>query len=189
MGRGEYWRLIDSQGRPPGLLGMWPSRAVSFIENHDTGARLLTRSAAAVLCSMAYCGTARPCPPSSATEALPVGTLHADAPSADVFSSVICIDDTGTPSELYAQIRHLIAGSTLNHWPFPAEHLHAGYCYIITHPGSPCIFYDHFVADGLGQTIRELVTIRQKMRIHCRSKVRLLSWPVKPCVGPDPYEH
>ncbi len=40
MGRGEYWRLIDSQGRPPGLLGMWPSRAVSFIENHDTGERL-----------------------------------------------------------------------------------------------------------------------------------------------------
>ena len=37
MGRGEYWRLIDSQGRPPGLLGMWPSRAVTFIENHDTG--------------------------------------------------------------------------------------------------------------------------------------------------------
>lgn len=38
MGRGEYWRLVDSQGRPPGLLGMWPSRAVTFIENHDTGA-------------------------------------------------------------------------------------------------------------------------------------------------------
>ena len=38
MGRGEYWRLIDSQGRPPGLLGMWPSRAVTFVENHDTGA-------------------------------------------------------------------------------------------------------------------------------------------------------
>ena len=37
MGKGEYWRLIDSQGRPPGLLGMWPSRAVTFIENHDTG--------------------------------------------------------------------------------------------------------------------------------------------------------
>ena len=37
MGRGEYWRLVDSQGRPPGLLGMWPSRAVTFIENHDTG--------------------------------------------------------------------------------------------------------------------------------------------------------
>ena len=32
MSRGEYWRLVDSQGRPPGLLGMWPSRAITFIE-------------------------------------------------------------------------------------------------------------------------------------------------------------
>lgn len=37
MGRKEYWRLVDGQGRPPGLMGMWPSRAVTFIENHDTG--------------------------------------------------------------------------------------------------------------------------------------------------------
>lgn len=32
MSRGEYWRLVDSQGRPSGLLGMWPSRAITFIE-------------------------------------------------------------------------------------------------------------------------------------------------------------
>ena len=37
MGRGEYWRLVDSQGRPPGVLGMWPSRSVTFVDNHDTG--------------------------------------------------------------------------------------------------------------------------------------------------------
>lgn len=43
MGRGEYWRLVDGQGRPPGLMGMWPSRAVTFIENHDTGQPLDTR--------------------------------------------------------------------------------------------------------------------------------------------------
>ncbi len=67
--------------------------------------------------------------------------------------------------------RYRCAGSTLNHWPFPEDHLHAGYCYIITHPGSPCIFYDHFIAEGLGQSIRELITVRQKMRLHCRSKV------------------
>lgn len=98
MGRGEYWRLIDSQGRPPGLLGMWPSRAVTFIENHDTG-------------------------------------------------------------------------STLNHWPFPSAHLHEGYAYILTHPGSPCIFYDHFVAPGLGDSICEMIKIRSRLGIHCRSKV------------------
>lgn len=35
--RCEYWRLSDSKGKPPGVVGWWPSRAVTFIENHDTG--------------------------------------------------------------------------------------------------------------------------------------------------------
>ncbi|KAL4286937.1 hypothetical protein AHAS_Ahas19G0136100 [Arachis hypogaea] len=33
----EYWRLSDSGGNPPGVMGWWPSHAVTFIENHDTG--------------------------------------------------------------------------------------------------------------------------------------------------------
>ncbi|XVF16742.1 hypothetical protein REPUB_Repub10bG0058400 [Reevesia pubescens] len=33
----QYWRLIDPQGKPAGVMGWWPSRAVTFIENHDTG--------------------------------------------------------------------------------------------------------------------------------------------------------
>ena len=33
----EYWRLIDHEGRPPGLMGWWPSKATTFIDNHDTG--------------------------------------------------------------------------------------------------------------------------------------------------------
>ena len=63
------------------------------------------------------------------------------------------------------------AGSTLNHWPFPAAHLQAGYAYIITHPGSPCIFWDHFFAEGLGQVIRDLIRLRSRLGIQCRSKV------------------
>ena len=69
--RREYWRLVDAQGKPPGLVGMWPSRAFTFIDNHDTG-------------------------------------------------------------------------STLNHWPFPAQFVPLGYAYILTHPGTPTVFYDHF---------------------------------------------
>ena len=76
-------------------------------------------------------------------------------------------------------MRLFCVGSTLNHWPFPVDHLHAGYCYIITHPGSPCIFYDHFMEEGLGQSIRELIAVRQKMRLHCRSKVGILIHPCK----------
>ncbi|MFH1618838.1 MAG: alpha-amylase C-terminal beta-sheet domain-containing protein [bacterium] len=38
VGAGEYWRLRDSNGRPSGLIGRWPANAVTFIDNHDTGA-------------------------------------------------------------------------------------------------------------------------------------------------------
>ena len=33
----EYWRLIDPEGKPPGFLGWWPSKACTFVDNHDTG--------------------------------------------------------------------------------------------------------------------------------------------------------
>merc|ERR1719408_250128 len=33
----QYWRLRDSNGKPPGLLGWMPTHAVTFLDNHDTG--------------------------------------------------------------------------------------------------------------------------------------------------------
>ena len=36
-GRNEMWRLIDGKQGPPGMIGIWPSHAVTFIDNHDTG--------------------------------------------------------------------------------------------------------------------------------------------------------
>jgi hypothetical protein len=33
----EYWRLADSKNKAPGLIGWWPQRAVTFVDNHDTG--------------------------------------------------------------------------------------------------------------------------------------------------------
>ncbi|XLR30991.1 hypothetical protein S83_058891, partial [Arachis hypogaea] len=35
--KGEFWRLRDGQGKPPGVMGWWPSRSVTFVDNHDTG--------------------------------------------------------------------------------------------------------------------------------------------------------
>lgn len=35
--KGQYWRLRDSKGKPPGVMGWWPSRAITFLDNHDTG--------------------------------------------------------------------------------------------------------------------------------------------------------
>ena len=36
-GNSEFWRLKDSEGKPSGLIGWWPAKAVTFIDNHDTG--------------------------------------------------------------------------------------------------------------------------------------------------------
>lgn len=99
--RNEYWRLIDDRGRPPGMCGMWPSRAVTFIENHDTG-------------------------------------------------------------------------STLGHWPFPDYKLGEGYAYILTHPGTPCVFWDHYERGGLRETILDLIRLRRELKIMHRSSVKVV---------------
>eukprot|EP00798_Chlamydomonas_sp_ICE-L_P008898 gene8898-3784_t len=102
VGRKEYWRLSDPKGRPPGVMGLWASKAITFLDNHDTG-------------------------------------------------------------------------STLNHWPFPAKHLPEGYAYLLTHPGTPTVFYDHFFQeqDGLKKSIWELCGVRTRNKINCRSKVTI----------------
>ncbi|XP_022997780.1 uncharacterized protein LOC111492635 [Cucurbita maxima] len=96
----QYWRLIDPQGKPTGVVGWWPSRAVTFLENHDTG-------------------------------------------------------------------------STQGHWPFPRDKLVQGYAYILTHPGTPTVFYDHFYDFGIREIINELIEARQRAGIHCRSSVKI----------------
>uniref|UniRef100_A0A7N0SYL4 alpha-amylase n=1 Tax=Kalanchoe fedtschenkoi TaxID=63787 RepID=A0A7N0SYL4_KALFE len=96
----QYWRLIDPQGKPSGVLGWWPSRAVTFLENHDTG-------------------------------------------------------------------------STQGHWPFPRDKLTQGYAYILTHPGTPVIFYDHFYDFGIRDVITELIEARRRAGIHCRSSIKI----------------
>lgn len=96
----QYWRLIDPQGKPTGVMGWWPSRAVTFLENHDTG-------------------------------------------------------------------------STQGHWPFPREKLTQGYAYILTHPGTPVVFYDHFYDFGLHDIITELIEARTRAGVHCRSPVKI----------------
>ncbi|XP_042052904.1 alpha-amylase 3, chloroplastic-like isoform X2 [Salvia splendens] len=97
--RCEYWRLSDEKGKPPGVMGWWPSRAVTFIENHDTG-------------------------------------------------------------------------STQGHWRFPGGKEMQGYAYILTHPGTPSVFYDHIFSDYKSQ-IKELISIRKRKKIHCRSTVKI----------------
>ncbi|XP_021664947.2 alpha-amylase 3, chloroplastic isoform X2 [Hevea brasiliensis] len=97
--RCEYWRLSDKKGKPPGVVGWWPSRAVTFIENHDTG-------------------------------------------------------------------------STQGHWRFPSGKEMQGYAYILTHPGTPAVFYDHIFSHYQSE-IASLISIRNRNKVHCRSTVKI----------------
>ncbi|GLT46969.1 hypothetical protein SLA2020_206940 [Shorea laevis] len=100
--QGELWRLKDSNGKPPGLIGILPQNAVTFIDNHDTG-------------------------------------------------------------------------STQKLWPFPSDKVMQGYAYILTHPGIPSIFYDHFFDWGLKEEIGKLVAIRNRNGISTTSSVNILA--------------
>ncbi|KAJ7953759.1 Alpha-amylase [Quillaja saponaria] len=97
--RCEYWRLSDQKGKPPGVVGWWPSRALTFIENHDTG-------------------------------------------------------------------------STQGHWRFPSGKEMQGYAYILTHPGTPSVFYDHIFSHYQSE-IGELICLRNRNKINCRSTVKI----------------
>ncbi|KAE9614634.1 putative glycosidase [Lupinus albus] len=97
--RCEYWRLSDQKGKPPGVLGWWPSRAVTFIENHDTG-------------------------------------------------------------------------STQGHWRFPCGKEMQGYAYILTHPGTPSVFYDHIFSHYRTE-IATLISLRKRTKVNCRSTVKI----------------
>ena len=94
----EYWRLQGSDGHPAGFCGKWPTHAVTFIENHDTG-------------------------------------------------------------------------STLQHWPFPVDRLAEGYAYILTHPGTPTVFYDHWKDPELREDIQSLMEVRKRLKIGCDAAV------------------
>ncbi|XP_010551510.1 PREDICTED: alpha-amylase 3, chloroplastic [Tarenaya hassleriana] len=99
LDRCEYWRLSDASGKPPGVVGWWPSRAVTFIENHDTG-------------------------------------------------------------------------STQGHWRFPGGKEMQGYAYILTHPGTPAVFFDHIFSNYRSE-IAHLISLRNRNQINCRSTVKI----------------
>ena len=103
-GRNEFWRLVDKKGRAPGVIGLWPGRAVTFIDNHDTG-------------------------------------------------------------------------STQSHWPFPSNKVGMGYAYILTHPGTPSVFWDHYFdwGDDLKNQIKGLLRARDDAGIHSRSKLEIVA--------------
>lgn len=68
-------------------------------------------------------------------------------------------------------------GPPLSHWPFPALELAQGYCYILTHPGTPCVLWSHWdskAQPGLSALINALVSLRRSARITAKSTVVVL---------------
>mmetsp|Transcript_27047 Transcript_27047/g.80210 ORF Transcript_27047/g.80210 Transcript_27047/m.80210 type:complete len:514 (-) Transcript_27047:319-1860(-) len=100
----QYNRLQDPEGKPSGFLGWWPKRAVTFVENHDTG-------------------------------------------------------------------------STQAHWPFPKDKVEIGYAYILTHPGIPCIFWEHMFEwdEGLKNKIVNLMEVRKRNEIKSDAQIEILT--------------
>ncbi|XP_021831731.1 alpha-amylase-like [Prunus avium] len=66
-------------------------------------------------------------------------------------------------------------GSTQQKWPFPSDKVMQGYAYILTHPGIPSIFYDHFFDKGLKEEITKLIAIRSRNGIKPDSTLRILA--------------
>ncbi len=92
--------MLNRNGQAPGVIGWWPEKAVTFLDNHDTG-------------------------------------------------------------------------STQAHWPFPDYRIMEGYAYILTHPGVPSVFWDHFYEWGLHDQIKELIAIRKANDIHSGSNLAI----------------
>lgn len=70
--------------------------------------------------------------------------------------------------------RIMLAGSTQKHWPFPESHLGLGYAYILTHPGVPCIAWEHMWDTRLTFIIKHLMRLRKRQDIHAGSKLEIL---------------
>lgn len=97
----QYDRLRDRSGGASGLLGWWPQKACTFIDNHDTG-------------------------------------------------------------------------SSQQHWPFPESHIGLGYAYILTHPGLPCVAWEHMWDPRHTFIITQLMAMRRRQDIHAGSKLEIL---------------
>ncbi len=98
-----YYNWLSYYGAVPGVLGMWPDKAVTFIENHDT-------------------------------EEARNGAYAPAFPDADNMQ---------------------------------------GYAYILTHPGTPCVFW-HDVMDSSDESaIKTLISIRKQYGITSESAVSI----------------
>src|SRR6187402_1195588 len=97
--------LKDGAGKASGLIGVWPSNAVTMLDNHDTGP---------------------------------------------------------TP---YGQ----------GHWIFPGDHVLKGYAYILTHPGTPMVWWPHYFNWGIQSQIDAMIKIRKDNLLSSTSALNIVT--------------
>ncbi|CAI5484007.1 unnamed protein product [Closterium sp. Yama58-4] len=133
--RKEWWRLKDREGRPPGVMGLLPSHAVTFVDNHDTGSTQV-----------------------NAADPQVYTTDIQEKSGSRKFNIGI-----GTAFMSFESTQKSAAGK--------------GYAYILTHPGIPSVFYDHFFDWGpeLKNQIQQLIHARRRAGIHSCSSIKILA--------------
>jgi alpha-amylase len=62
-----------------------------------------------------------------------------------------------------------------DHWPFPGSKVEQGYAYLMTHPGTPMVFWPHFFdwGENTQQSIRDLISVREQAGVTSTSAVNI----------------
>ena len=61
-----------------------------------------------------------------------------------------------------------------DHWIFPQNHIMKGYAYILTHPGTPMIWWTHYFDFNLKDKINELIKIRKRNQLKNVSELNIV---------------
>lgn len=66
-------------------------------------------------------------------------------------------------------------GGGQNHWPFPSGKEMEGYAYILTHPGTPSVYWPHYFDWGttMQNELKKLISIRKIMGLKATSTVSI----------------
>jgi Alpha-amylase C-terminal beta-sheet domain/Alpha amylase, catalytic domain/Starch-binding module 26/Chitobiase/beta-hexosaminidase C-terminal domain len=78
-----------------------------------------------------------------------------------------------SPAKSVTFIDNHDTGSSQNHWPFPGGKVMQGYAYILTHPGIPMVFWDHYFDWGLKTPINALIKVRKDNNLTATSTLSI----------------
>ncbi|MBN2662387.1 MAG: starch-binding protein [Bacteroidales bacterium] len=78
------------------------------------------------------------------------------------------------PSRSVTFLENHDTGYPQNHWPFPSDKVLQGYAYILTHPGTPMVFWNHYYEWGIHDEIKTMIQIRKANGINSTSSLNII---------------